>query len=50
MAFDYKLSLAIDACHVELEHIQAMRNGPRKIIKLILVRFRLWTLLRRIPS
>lgn len=46
--FDARLSLAIDACYVQLEHIQAMRNTPRKIAKLILWRCRLGRLLRAV--
>jgi hypothetical protein len=48
--FDYALSLAIDACHVELERIYSMKNTPRRFARLILWRCRLWALERRIPA
>ena len=48
--FDYRLSLRIDACHAELDRLQAMRNTPRKIARLIIVRCRLWALERRVPA
>lgn len=47
--FNYSLSLAIDACHAELDTLRYMRNTPRKIARLILVRCRLWALERRVP-
>ena len=46
--FDYKLSLLIDACYVELEHIQALPNTPRKVVRLILLRCKLAKLERKI--
>lgn len=48
--FDLKLSLAIDACHAELDTLRTMRNTPRKIARLIVVRCRLWALERRVPA
>lgn len=47
--FNYSLSLAIDACHAELDTLRYMRNTPRKIARLIVVRCRLWALERRVP-
>jgi hypothetical protein len=47
--FDYRLSLAIDACHVEIEHIEALPRTPRRFVRLLLWRCRLARLLRKIP-
>lgn len=48
--FDYALSLAIDACHVEIERIQADPNRIRRRVLLIVWRCRLARLLRKIPN
>jgi hypothetical protein len=48
--FDRRLSLRIDALHVELERLKEQPNTPRKIAKLILLRCKLRIMERRIPA
>lgn len=47
--FDRHLSLAIDACYVELERIRLDRNTARRLVRRVLWRCGLGRLLRRIP-
>ena len=45
--FDRRLSLAIDACYVELDRIQADRNTIRRLVRLVLWRCRFGRLVEK---